>query len=200
MKKYIVFMFLIFCLTNPVFSQEYDVQQAMSDSAVWIFLNGNSGLGTCSGVVLTNSPSGASILTAKHCISVEEETYINTVLATQIIVSLDDDLAIIKTKNPIPNKKPAVLSNYNPLIGSEIYHLGYPSFEDYYREGKILLSMKDHYYAKMTVIPGCSGGGVWNKRGELVGIVWGGLQMRAGEDIAIFEPISDVIKFLRNNQ
>ncbi len=59
----------------------------------------------------------------------------------------------------------------------------------------------------MSVVPGCSGSGLFNENVELVGVVWGkyaegGTEVpffgnMGGNDIAIFEPIQDINKFLK---
>ena len=196
MKKILISLILICVLITPAFAQENTTLDIIRQSAVSIFSTGGGGAGVCSGVVIGKT----TILTAKHCIDTYEEVYVENVLVKLIIASANDDLALLIIEYPIANKKPTKLAKYDAYIGESIYHLGYPRItEEYYNEGLIIRQTKDHQYAEINIISGCSGGGVWNKKGELIGIVWGGLEFGNflnSKVLAIFEPISDVYKFL----
>lgn len=198
MKKIIFSLILILVLSKSVFSQEVLVQDIIRKSAVSIFSVGR-GVGICSGVLIEDT----KVLTAKHCIDTFEEVYVENVSVKSIIASVDDDLALLILSRTIPNKIVTKLAKYNPMIEDNVYHIGYPRFSEYYSEGVINLKTKDHYYAILDIIPGCSGGGVWNKYGELVGIVWGGMQLGeifSSKTLVVFEPIEDIYKFLRTIQ
>ena len=196
MKKIILNLILILSLSTITFAQEATVQDIIRQSAVSIFSVG-SGAGICSGVLIENT----KILTAKHCIDTFEEVYVENISVKTIIASVDDDLAILVLSKPIPNKVVTKLAKYNSIIGDNVYHIGYPRFSEYYSEGIVNLKTKDHYYAILDIIPGCSGGGVWNDKGDLVGIAWGGMSlggMFSSKTLAVFEPIEDVYRFLRS--
>ena len=200
MKKILISLILICILITPVFAQENTTLDIIRESAVSIFSTGGGSAGLCSGVVLKNGLDSSIVLTAKHCIGTFEEVYIENILVKSIITSADDDLALLIADDYIRNKKSTKLALYNPYIGMKVYHLGYPRMtEEYYSKGSIVRKSKDHLYAEMNIISGCSGGGVWNRKGELVGIAWGGLHFGGIFDskvLAIFEPISDIYRFL----
>lgn len=201
MKKILIVLFLISILITPAFAQEEIISpDNIPNSAVSIFSVGDGKAGICSGVVLMNGLHSSAVLTAKHCIDTYEEVYVENVIVKSIVVSVDDDLALLILYEYIPNKKETVLAINNPSIGDIIYHIGYPSITgEYLRYGNIVRQTNDHMYAEMNIISGCSGGGVWNQNGELIGIVWGGLGVggfHSSKSFAIFEPISDIYKFL----
>ena len=149
------------------------------------------GMSICSGSVLENSVSGAVILTAKHCIGMTKEMYVESILVTSIQVSTADDLALLRTKRMIPNKRPAILGSNNTKVGEELYGIGYPNMEPYIMKGTIILHSSDDHFAKMTVISGCSGGGLYDKYQQLTGVVWG-----RNKELSIYVPLSGIKKFL----
>jgi len=159
-------------------------------------LSVNPGFGKCSGVVVKEDNNHTYILTAKHCISTNEEVYVEDNKAVNIITSVDDDLAILIIEGNITNKKPVKLSNYNLTKDEKVYFIGYPSLVGSYKSvGKILRYSKDWGFAHLKVIGGCSGSGMYKKGGALVGILWGGLR---DKDITVFEPLKDIKRFLKS--
>ena len=201
MKKFIIALLLVFCFTSFSFAEE-NVQEIdktkellvkIYESSVGIFSVGSTGVGFCSGVVLKNTNKYAYILTAKHCVGPYEETYVNNSKVEKILVSTDDDLALLITAEPIEDKKETVLASRNAKWLEYVYHIGFPRAELYMQIGYTWIRAIDHQYFKMSVISGCSGGGIFNENGELVSILWGSL----GENITVGEPISDVKRFLK---
>jgi S1-C subfamily serine protease len=164
--------------------------------AVGVFALGD-GMGFCSGVVIETTDTYSKVLTAKHCVNVTEEYYVEQSTVKRIEVSTSDDLALLTT-TPIEGKTPVTLATNNEPLGKIIFSLGYPDGENLFiAVGYTLRNTKDWQWARMKVIHGCSGGGVYNENQELIGILWGGLNMEGDKPgMAIFEPISDVRKFL----
>ena len=153
--------------------------------------------GICTGVLIENSKNYSVTLTAKHCTDVFEEVYIDHELSTHVTSSNDDDLAIVIAPR-IKDKVAIDLAHESTIIGDKVYHLGYPSSGELVSGGKVKRKTRDWQYGDYHTISGCSGGGVFNANGELVGINWGILKwnMFTNDGLSIFEPLSDVKRFL----
>lgn len=155
----------------------------------------NPGLGKCSGVVINKTQEDTYILTAKHCLNTFEETYVedNKVIAS--LASVDDDLAILIVEGDIKDKEVAKLASYNPIKDDKIYLISYPSLIDSYKSiGKIIRYSDDWGFAHLNCISGCSGGGLFNDKEELIGILWGGSERRV---LSVFEKLEDIKRFLK---
>lgn len=160
--------------------------------------------GTCSGVIIKNTEEESIILTAKHCIGTVEELYVEYILADSVGISLYDDLAYIKLNEMIPDKTPAYISEFTPKRGDLVIAVGYPSMNLHVAVGEISIRTLDWQFAKIHIIPGCSGGGAYNEYGELIGIIWGAIGKDDEEDkkseIGIFERLQDVVKFVKKHK
>lgn len=168
-------------------------EQAIS-STVSIFFLGN-GIGRCSGVVVKETEDNTHILTAKHCINVSEENYVDNNLVTFIVTSPNDDLAYLIVDGQLENRTVATIGNQEAKIDETIYHIGYPDWDGkmYKANGPVNRKTNDWSWANLRSKGGCSGGGIFNEEGELVGILWGGLTF---EPVTIFEPLRDIKIFL----
>lgn len=152
-----------------------------------------NGLARCTGVVLDNRADYSKVLTAKHCVGIFEEMYVEDNAVIKIRTSVDDDLAVLTVQGYISGKKAVVFSPTDAKKHDIVYIFGYPSGDTpYIKIGYINLKSRDWQFAKIESIKGCSGGGVYNVKGELVGILWGG-----NGDRTVLEPISDVKNFLK---
>ena len=154
----------------------------------------NPGVGNCSGIVISKSQECTYILTAKHCISLNEEMYAEIYKVKYIIASGNDDLAILVINGDIKNKEVAKLSFSKESKNTRIYSIGYPTFTGVYKSiGKITHYSDDWGWAHLKIKPGCSGGGIFNEQEELIGILWGSILT---QDISVFEGILDIKRFL----
>lgn len=168
------------------------------------------GIGFCTGTVLSNEAHQSTVITCKHCIQPDEELLVEGNPVTKIITTVGDDLAYLIVQGQIQNKEPAVLGAYNEPIGSTIKMYGQPGMTTIQAVmGEILLYSKDWGYAKIDVLPGCSGAGLFNRDNELIGVIWGGFteggtgggffsEPVGGTKIGIFEPTDDIREFLAN--
>jgi len=198
MKKYWIALLITILMVffSYIFSygqENEDILKEMTKSSVSIFSLGSEGLGRCSGVLIDSKYGLNTILTAKHCIDTYEETYVDGKHIALIIASKMDDLAILLVNGNFTNKQPAKIAkalNYE----EPIYIVGYPDKNIYLDVGTLYLRTNDWEFLNLYAKPGCSGGGVFNSKNELVGILWGGLSM---EDTAIIEPLSDIKQFLK---
>lgn len=205
MKKYImiaiVFLLFIFNVVSSeavLISQESTsaIKKIAEHSTVHIFSIGNS-MGTCTGILIENTNAYSVSLTAKHCVDVFEEVYVDDSLASYITVSANDDLAVV-IADPVTSKIPAKLAKIRSRKSDLVCHLGYPSTGDVFSCGQVTRVSKDWQFANFYTIPGCSGGGVFNKYGELTGVMWGYVEYSFidKKGSAIFEPLQDVLEFL----
>jgi len=171
------------------------ISKAVQKSTVCIFnINPTS---FCSGVIVEESKKFTYVITNKHCISPSEETLVENKPVTSIITTIGDDLALVLVKGKIPSKVPTTFAKYNPVIGTELVHIGYPIFELYESWGTLLRTSKDWHWVNLDSIGGCSGGGVYNNNKELVGILWGRFRTKP---VSIYEPIEDIKKFLKQTK
>jgi S1-C subfamily serine protease len=148
----------------------------------------------CTGVVIKNTPESSQVLTAKHCVGNKRTVYIGDLKSNNYKKSRIDDLAVVYFDKSIPNKLSVKKAWDNNKVGDKVYHLGYPMNKEVYVNGKITSIFLD-VHADFKPLHGCSGGGVFNESGELVGIEVAILNSN-GE--AIFEPIKSVRSFLNN--
>jgi len=155
------------------------------------------GITLCTGVVVCMDEKYSLVLTCKHCLSLNDEMYVEDLKVDFIISSYTDDLALLVVKSKIPGKKAInkAAPIYNRLINDEVILVGYPYLDRhcvYIATGYISRYTDEWVFAELKIIPGCSGGPIFNKYGELVGIARGGVSTQT-----IVEPITDVIRFLK---
>ncbi len=81
------------------------------------------------------------------------------------------DLALFKFCKTPTNIKFVPISKNDPSVGDTITCIGNPNeLEDAVTTGTIMQKTKHHYYITAPLFMGSSGGGLYNTRGELVGI------------------------------
>jgi len=193
-------------LTAPAFnfcglpreSQIYEIAAKHSLSAkaqrstVSIFSVGQ-GFGFCSGVIIGENKGYTYVVTCKHCVSPTEEILVENSKAKAIFTPIDEDLALILVSGTIDNKEVVTVAEVQPERGDTVFHIGYPDFELFESWGSVLRDTNDWQWASLESKGGCSGGGVYNTRGELVGILWGGFPFKP---ISIYEPVVDIKIFM----
>lgn len=170
------------------------------DSSVSVSMFG-IGIGTCSGTVIKNTQTESIVLTAKHCIGTSEEIYVEGLLVEDLGISIKDDIAYLKINQEIPNKSAIIISNTEPRMGDLVIIIGYPNFHIHISVGEISVKTQDWRFAKINIIPGCSGAGAYNEEGELIGIVWGSVGKSDEQEkstVGVFERWEDVIKFIKD--
>lgn len=166
-------------------------------SSVSLFGVGEKGFGSCSGVVIKNTPTESIVLTAKHCIVYEKEIFVEDIKIDSVGVSISKDLGYLRLNKFIPFKTPATLSNYIPHSKDRITGIGYPKGELYITKGKIFLETLDYQMTRMEIVSGCSGGGVFNEDGELIGIILGHVPYL---NISMLVKLQDLHKFIAVNK
>lgn len=166
-------------------------------TTVPLFNIGNNAYGSCTGVILENNADKAVILTAKHCIDKKYKIFADTLRSSKNIISDKYDLALIILSHELVGKTSVVLAKEDVKDHTAIYTIGFPMLEVFIDIGETLMYNNDGLLvAHMKVIGGCSGGGVFNTKGDLIGI-----NVRAIDNsrISFFEPLDHIKDFLRVN-
>jgi len=199
----IIFMMFITCISlahargsniKDYLTGDVKVYDNIESHAVAIFSLGGLGISKCSGIVVKEDKTNTYILTAKHCVAPTEEVYVENKLVDLIISPINDDISMMIIKGKIKDKTPVKFASKNSEIGEVVYHVSYPKFTGRYAiKGEILKYTEDWVFVAFKTIGGCSGGGVYNKNAELVGILWGGFTF---EPVSIFESLEDIKSFL----
>jgi len=191
-----------------VFIASTSFAQDISKYSVHIFSISDVGLGSCTGTVIDNAADSSTILTCKHCVEVDRESWVENKKVIKILTSSGEDLALLITDGKIENKEVAKLANFKGEIGDKVFMYGLPGFTvTHQRDGKILIFSNDWGFAQLDVIPGCSGSGLFNENEELMGVVWGAyteqdmkkhfkLQLFQEHGIGIFTPLDKIMEFI----
>ncbi len=190
-----------FSFPNPIkpdYTASSKLDKILNDQTVSILMFGD-GMGTCSGTIIHEDKKSHYVLTAKHCIDVTEEMYVERTDVLYIMTSVSDDLAVLVTKGKVAGKKVAVISEWKSYIDEEVHHYAYPSGIVYKASGMATRYTNDHQYLNFEAIGGCSGGGIFNSDGELVSVLWGGYRNQKPEAPlkTVAEPLEDVKSFLK---
>ena len=208
MKKIILCILIMFCFISPSISQETDnndqiklLYQRIVETSLKVVAIYGQGVesGFCSGVILENTDKGAVVLTAKHCLGVVNEIYADNSEIIDAKLSFKYDLALVYTNKKIENKSAIVVSKQDEEYQKIVYLIGYPKLVQFISAGYTLVRTHNNQFAKLDIQHGCSGGGVFNENGELIGIATMGVFNDDKKDVAsltIFEPIKNVRDFL----
>ena len=132
--------------------------------------NNENKIGSCSGVVLENTENLAIVITASHCIKPDSQVFIDSIPAIKVAKHETRDLALILLKQRIPLKKTATFPVKPQLLFDKLYYVGMPSNQLFFSQGFTIHQSYGEDIGIFRLIPGCSGGGVYNKKGELIGI------------------------------
>ena len=83
------------------------------------------------------------------------------------------DFAILKPMGPFTMTTPAEYKlKFDNLIGKPVYHCGHPSITSYnVSRGMITGYDGNHYVIDAMALPGSSGGVLFGKRGDIIGVV-----------------------------
>lgn len=123
--------------------------------------------------------------------------------AEEILMDRNNDICIIRVKAGTFRIPPLEFSWKDPPLGSNLYFIGYPTNIWASYKGELVRYTYVYFredlggfmgVVRSRVRPGLSGGGVYNQRNELAGVVTG---MHYKHGFMIFTPISEVRKFLR---
>ncbi len=155
-------------------SDPFDIIIPNSISSTVQIITVNFGkFGRCTGVVIKNTPTKSIVLTAKHCVVFEGDMYIGSLKVDTVVASYKSDIAYLTLNEFIPYKTPVRLSNYIPAKGDKFIGIGYPTKGLTIVKGSIFVQTPTEQYVwtKEAIPNGSSGGGAFNKDGELIGIM-----------------------------
>jgi S1-C subfamily serine protease len=187
-----------FSSKTPKYTADVLLDEQIMDSVVSLTMIGE-GLGSCSGTVIYEDDLNQYILTAKHCVGLDEEMYVEDSRVTYIMTSADDDIALVVIDEKLGDKIAARLGYRDGVKKSKVYHVGFPSGVAYKASGEISKVTDDWQIYSFPAIPGCSGGGVFNEYGQLIGVLWGSRSSAEEEDPvkSLGEPLKDIKRFLK---
>lgn len=176
--------------------------ETLVDSTVsFITEKPNGKFTSCTGIVIKNENDTTGILTAKHCTTNAVNIYLGDFPDEQLKIagwkaSKDADIAYLMFDGTI-NRKTISLAKRNPKLLEKVFTLGYPYEKTLFNYGRVVLFRKHHLVMNFEVIGGCSGSGIINKRHELVGILWGGANLKMGS-YSIATSIKKIREFLKS--
>jgi serine protease Do len=194
--------------------KEISLVRHYKKSAVLIHLKGvqegKTGWGTCSGVYVSSN----LILTANHCTEPPEDVVFKEIWirnldgesakATIVKKSPAKDLALLKTDL----RGTPVRLAYDISVGETCYVIGNPlGFEWIVTKGIVSniglsgINLVESFMTDATILPGNSGGGVFNEKGRLIGIIVRGtsvLGMYGATGLGIAVDVNEVREFLKS--
>lgn len=185
-----------FNLRKNSYKGSAELKKELEKSTVSVFSMGDGGLGTCSGTIVNEVDGNHHVLTAKHCIQRTDEFFVDYLPAKLIIASVDNDIAYIIVKGKIFGKKPAVIAKDSAYPGEVIHHLGYPEEEYYISSGFVTRWTRQDHFSNLPSRGGCSGGGIFNNKAEMIGVLWGGYDTFKNPK-TIYEPVYIMRRFLK---
>jgi S1-C subfamily serine protease len=157
-----------------------------------VFVQGIGGMG--SGTIIKKTNKGMYIITAYHVVVENAELsksredigvtigypkrdYLDKIggmilYGAKIIkVDEDNDLALLKTSCDDDNLNEIKIAEINPKIGDAVYSIGNPlGILRTVSKGVLCNIVEEFYISDNTVTYGNSGGGLFNKNGELIGV------------------------------
>jgi V8-like Glu-specific endopeptidase len=192
-----------------VFIQLSSTIDKMRSTSVSLLMTSDKNTGICSGTVIKNTDEESIVLTAKHCMPDKpawikifynnkwygETIYAESSASVDYISSKDDDLALLFFNEKIEGKTSVKIAE-TPLNAHELAkHIGYPEMSEYIASGYIIRKTHKDYYIEMTAIGGCSGGGMYNIDGELIGVLYAGITWTM-KTTTLFNGLEDINRFL----
>lgn len=200
MRKLIFVLFVLSLTSSTLFA--FDKPQTLKSTVHVMAVDENGDMaGVCNGVVLKNADHYATVLTAGHClIPGDYQYYVENQKAYFSFKSEKYDLAFIYVTNRLDNKESAKLSDRSIQFNEAIYFVGDVVGEQVDRMGRVISTIFDDI-STLSVRRGCSGGGVWNDSGELVGILTTGYFLNdriTYSNLAGSESMSHIRSFLYN--
>lgn len=170
MKKIIIFILITFLIINPSYSHRKPENfQKMKDSTVSVVGYDDTHEYTCTGVVLCNNDNNVYIATAKHCIVYEGYMFVEGKDVIHAYVDKNNDVAILKINEIIYGKYSVQFGKGLEKYKDKLYAIGYPGRKEYYNDGYFLYII-NKLFINLKLIPGCSGGPIFNEKAELVGL------------------------------
>ena len=187
-----------------------NVPKKILRSSVWLSPEWLKGLGVGTGIAVSIDGRKA-VLSAEHVATAMYPYLVNVCSFNNDCVpgsdtfifdssnSLDDDWALYFVEEFPENIKPARIANQDLSIGDEVWSVGMAWGESPMVVGGTVAWVNEVNGVKMYTIngycvPGFSGGGVFNKRGELIGVTVAirVSEMGPQENFAIVIPISQI--------
>ena len=207
MKKIWLTICISLFLIQPCFAQvvvHLENYYKLKESAVSVIIQYKDKQdveGICSGIIITEDENFTGILTAKHCVDDKniKRVIINYKYIVNSIVKANNiDVAYLEISTSLLRYNPIYISQSNVKYYDYVYFLGY-SKKQIFELGLLIFGTGNNQYAILRSIGGCSGAGIINQKGELVGILWGGGEINWFNqklEMSVFTPIEKIKPFL----
>ena len=203
-KLLIIFGIVIGCLISSTSYAEktdfenYLVLKESSVSVITVYTDESAS--SCTGIVIVKDEKKTGILTAKHCVTNKvKNVYIvsdyNYYHASSYKTSKFYDVAYVEINTRLDKQNPIKIASRDAKRKSIVYFLGLLPTGEYFRPGIIGYKSITNVYIFSVALKGCSGAGIINTKGELVGILWGGFVM-GDVELTVMTPIKKIRPFL----
>ncbi len=160
--------------------------------------------GNCSAVAIDEN----TLLTAEHCVSNKNTGQLfldwrGDEKVPYVLIKSDKshDIAEIEIHSSSVHLTPVKISKAPPSETDRVYIVGYPAAqmrilsEGYYSTDADVNGMR-HYSTGANAFGGNSGGGLFNERGELIGIT--SKVAAVYHHLSLFVPLEDINEFIEN--
>ena len=172
MKRLLPILFILGCSSANQFLSRDMINQLRDANAVLTVGEGAQ----CSGVVVGEH----LILTAAHCLMrCEEPTVMIRIAgvgtdAAPLRCDVENDIGLIRTERRLPN--PRWLASTPAVVGDLVYTVGNPILPGGISIGLVSMGLVSGHDGNQMVLglfvmPGSSGGAVYNSKGQVVGVV-----------------------------
>jgi hypothetical protein len=126
-------------------------------------------MGSCSGSVIKNTEEESVVLTASHCL--EGDNVVVDVMnkfSTEFYRDTKNDIAFVVFKGKLEGKKEIKFAD-KVEVWEALHYIGKPRMKEYYTKGTYFDKTPRYFLGTLTIFPGCSGGAVFNSKGEVIG-------------------------------
>ena len=169
-------------INNRIEDEKFPSYEYLKKVTVRLFekenVDGNKGwIGT--GIIVKVTEDFTYILTNKHIATIGTHVFVNKngkLYKVEILKnSAFVDLALVRLDEKFPDKK-AVRGFADHVIQEKVYSVGmYLGNSFIYTEGSVAgLGILGDLLVNLPFATGCSGSGIFNSKGEVVGLLWGG--------------------------
>lgn len=158
-----------------------------------VFVSTKGGHGT--GIIISQD----LVLTVFHNIQVDSDIKVNGKVAKIMKVDPKHDLCLLYIKTPANTSTIVFAAKFSPV--EEVFCIGNPlDHKGVILTGRIFDFKKNLIYTDAHILPGFSGGGMYNKEGQLVGMVVAVEGIKGvGYPYGMAIPSFTIIKFLVEN-
>lgn len=155
----------------------------------------------CTAVLIEKQENMSMLFTAGHCVEDKDRSYMvlsdKPYFVIKKYVSKYSDLAVLFVSGSIADKDPAPITESRLSIGDKLFNFAYPGTIVFKKTGGFVNEDWIAGSVSFIVIPGCSGSGVFNVKGQLEGIA---VSYNRDEPVSYYVPIFEYMRFFHQLQ